>query len=149
MATWSEFAAADPELARYGEKRFERERVAYMATLNEDGSPCVNPVHPVLCHGKLLLFIAPDMPKARNLRRDGRFAMHSLVDNLSGIAGEFHLNGRASLIEDEAVRQQAVDAACYTPKAEYMLFELGVERAYSMTYEEDHVKRHEWRANGA
>jgi len=148
MATWSEFAAADPDLAAWGEKRLERERVAYVATLNEDGSPCVNPVHPVICQGRLLLFIAPDLPKARNLRRDGRYAMHSLVHDLSGTGGEFHLNGRATLIADETVRQRAIEFACYTPNGQTILFELGVDRAYSTAYEDDHVTRHEWRANG-
>ena len=148
MASWSEFAAADPDLAAWGEKRFERERVAYIATLNEDGSPCVIPVHPVICQGRLLLFIAPDLPKAHNLRRDGRYAMHSLVHNLSGTGGEFHLNGQAALIEDDAVRQRAIEAACYTPAGQTVLFELSVERAYSTAYEDDHVKRQEWRANG-
>jgi len=148
MASWSEFAAADSDLAAWGEKRFERERLAYIATLNEDGSPCVNPVHPVICQGKLLLFIAPDLPKTHNLRRDGRYAMHSLVHNLSGTGGEFHLNGQAALIEDDAVRQRAIEAACYTPAGQTVLFELSVERAYSTAYEDDHVKRQEWRANG-
>jgi hypothetical protein len=149
MASWSEFAAADSELARYGEKRFERARVAYIATVNEDGSPCVNPVHPVICEGKLLLFLSPEAAKTSNLRRDGRYALHSLVSDLSGTGGEFHLNGQATLIDDDDVRRRAIEAACYTPREQYILFELDVTRAYSATYEDNHVKRHEWRANGA
>ena len=59
MASWNEFAAAAPALAAYGEARFNRTRVAFIATLSEDGSPNVNPVVPVICEGRLLLFIEP------------------------------------------------------------------------------------------
>ncbi len=93
MATWSEFAAAAPALAAYGEARFNRARVAFIATLSEDGSPNANPVVPVICEGRLLLFIEPTSPKVRHLRHDGRYAIHSLIDHPSGVGGEFSIKG--------------------------------------------------------
>ena len=73
--------------------------------------------------------------------------MHSLVHDLSGTGGEFHLNGRATLIADETVRQRAIESACYTPNGQTILFEWAWT-APTRPHEDDHVTRHEWRANG-
>lgn len=144
MATWSEFAAAAPVLADYGEARFYRSRVAFLSTISQDGSPRVNPVEPVICGGRLLLFIPPESPKASDLRRDGRYAMHSLVDNLSGVGGEFSIKGVATPIDDPAMREQAVDASCYTPPAAYELFELGVDAALARDYDDGQLIQQRW-----
>ncbi len=144
MATWSEFATAAPTLATYGEVRFNRARVAFLATISQDGSPRVNPVAPVICQERLLLFIEPSSPKAADLRRDGRYSMHSLVDNVSGVGGEFSIKGRATPIDDPAMRQDAIDASCYTPPDEYVLFELTVDAALSRDYEEGRMLVNRW-----
>ncbi len=70
MSTWQEFAAAAPELAAFGERRFREAEVAYLATVRPDGSPRVHPVTPVLCEGNLYLFMEPTSPKSQDLRRD-------------------------------------------------------------------------------
>jgi hypothetical protein len=144
MALWKDFAAAAPDLAAYGEARFNRSRVAFVATISQDGSPRCNPVEPVICHGRLLLFIEPTSPKADDLRREGRYAMHSLVDNVSGVGGEFSIKGRAIPIDDPAMREKAVDAACYTPPDEYELFELTVEAALARDFEEGRMAANRW-----
>ena len=144
MATWSEFAAAAADLAAYGEARFYRARVAFLSTISQDGSPRVNPVEPVICNGRLLLFIPPDSPKANDLRRDGRYAIHSLVDNMSGIGGEFSIKGVATPIDDPAMREQAVDAACYSPPAAYVLFELTIDAALARDYEDGQLIQQRW-----
>ena len=144
MATWNEFAAVAPALAAYGEARFNRARIAFLSTISPDGSPRVNPVAPVICQGRLLLFIEPSSPKAADLRRDGRYSMHSLVDNLSGVGGEFSIKGRATPIDDPAMREEAVDMSCYTPPDEYVLFELTIDAALSRDYEEGQIVKSRW-----
>jgi hypothetical protein len=146
MATWSEFAAAAPALAAYGEARFNRARVAFIGTLGEDGSPNVNPVVPVICEGRLLLFIEPTSPKVKHLRHDGRYAMHSLIDHPSGVGGEFSLKGTARAIDDPVMREQAIDASCFTPTDEYVLFELSIDAALSRDYEEGALHQNRWDA---
>ncbi len=146
MFTWSEFAAAAPSLAAYGEARFNRARVAFLASVSEDGSPRVNPVVPVICEGRLLLFIDPTSPKVRDLRLDGRYAMHSLVNHPSSEGGEFSLKGYAVAIDDPAMRQQAIDAACYTPTDAYVLFELLLDAALARDYDEGKVLDTRWDA---
>lgn len=146
MLTWSEFAAAAPDLAAYGAARFRRARVAFLATVSEDGSPRVNPAVPVICEGHLLLFIEPTSPKVKDLRLDGRYAMHSLVDNPSGDGGEFSIKGRAVAIDDPIMRQQAIDASCYTPTDAYALFELMLDAALSRDYEDGQLIQSRWDA---
>lgn len=136
MATWSEFAAAAPELATWGEKLFNRSRVAFLATVQKDGDPCVHPVTPIICQGHLGLFVDPDSPNAYDLRRDGRYALHSLVDNPSGLGGEFYVTGRATPIESTDMRRKAIESSCYTPAEHHVLFELTVESASATDYAE-------------
>lgn len=144
MATWAEFTAADPKLAAWGEVRFNRSRVAFIATVAADGSPRCNPVQPVICEGRLLLFIEPTSPKVNDLRLDGRYALHSLVDNPVGIGGEFSIKGRARLVTDEEIRQQGIEASCFTPSDEYVLFELTIDAALRREYEEGKLIQHRW-----
>ncbi len=144
MPTWSEFAAAAPDLAAWGESRLNRSRVAFLATIAADGTPRVNPVTPVICEGHLLLFIAPTSPKVDNLRRNGLYAMHSLIDNPSGIGGEFSIKGTATLIADAEMRERAIDAHCYTPSEDYVLFELSIDAALARDYEEGALIQNRW-----
>jgi len=146
MVTWAEFAAAAPDLAAWGELRFNRARVAFIATVAADGSPRSNPVQPVICEGRLLLFIEPTSPKVNDLRLDGRYGLHSLIDNPTGQGGEFSLKGRARLITDEEIRQHGIEASCYTPSEDYVLFELGIDAALARDYEEGRLIQHRWDA---
>jgi uncharacterized pyridoxamine 5'-phosphate oxidase family protein len=144
MASWKEFASMSPELAAWGEKRFKRSRVAFLATVGVDGSPRVTPVQPVLCQGHLLLFTPTSSPKAADLKRNGIYAMHSLVDNPAGIGGEFSIQGRARLIEDHEIRRKALESTCYTPKGDYLLFELQIDSALARDYEEGNLIENRW-----
>jgi hypothetical protein len=144
MATWAEFAAAAPDLAAWGESRFKRSRVAFIATIAADGSPRCNPVQPVICEGRLLLFVEPTSPKVDDLRRDGRFAMHSLIDNPTGMGGEFSIKGRAKVITDADIRQQGIDASCYTPCDDCTLFELVIDAALARDYEDGQMTQTRW-----
>ncbi len=148
MATWSEFAAAEPELAQWGAARFNRTRVAYIATVGAGGAPSVSPVTPVVCEHRLLLFVEPRSPIAANLKRDGRYALHSLVDHPSGVGGQFSVSGRVLAMDDATMRQQAVEASCYTPPDDYILFELSVESAQALDEVEGEFNQH-WQVTRA
>ncbi|MBN2304243.1 MAG: pyridoxamine 5'-phosphate oxidase family protein [Anaerolineae bacterium] len=149
MASWSEFAAAAPTLAAWGEQRFNRVRVAYLATVCEDGTPHVQPVSPVVCDHHLVLFLDPDSPKAQDLCMNGRYAMHSLIDNPAGIGGEFHITGQAVEVDDTDMRRRAVEAACYTPPAGSAMFELTVESAVAIDYTDGEISQDRWQGEAA
>ncbi len=140
MANWGEFEAAAPALALWGAKRLNRSRVAYLATTQPDGSPCVQTVMPVIAQGRLYLFMD------QNSCWDGRYVMHSLVDNPAGIGGEFQISGYAVPVDDLHTREEAVKAACYTPANKYLLYELIIERAYAADYEDSTPREIRWNA---
>ena len=123
MATWGEFAEAEADLAAFGAERFENTHVAYLATKRKDGWPRVHPVSPIIGQGHLFLFMEPTSPKGHDLRRDGRYALHSSVSDPSGASGEFSVSGKAVLTDDPAIRAIATETASYTPADRYILFD--------------------------
>src|SRR5262245_16432128 len=108
MANWSEFSTASPDLASFGKRRLER-RIAYLATTRPDGSLRVHPVSPFIAGVHLFLYMEPTSPKAHDLRRDARYAMHCGVEDNTGGGGEFLVRGRAEEIDDPATRKSAFD----------------------------------------
>jgi general stress protein 26 len=142
--SWQELAEDNPELAAFGTARLVENDVAYLATVRKDGSPRVHPVTPVIGEGRLFLFMEPTSPKGHDLRRDGRFAMHSSVEDSGGGKGEFFLSGRANLVEDAAVRQSAIRLASYDIQPRYILFELSIDRALGTTYDNYGPLRRGW-----
>jgi hypothetical protein len=145
MATWKTFASATPDLAAFGAQRLGNESgVAYLATVRGDGSPRVHPVTPIVSENSLFLFMEPSSPKSNDLRRDGRYALHCAVEDMDGGAGEFVVSGKAVLIEDDQIREQAIQAAGYAPKPRYILFELMIEASSSTVYSEHGILRQQW-----
>ena len=141
---WKDLENAAPELAAFGLKRFEI-GVAYLATVRQDGSPRVHPVTPIIGQGHLFLFMEPTSPKGHDLRRDGRYALHSAVSDSNGTSGEFIITGSAKLIEDPAKRSLASQLASYVPADHYILFELSIESAVSTIYKDGKPVRQHWR----
>ena len=106
MATWSQFAEADPDLEARGRKRLAGH--AYIATTGADGRPFVHPIVPLIGNGRLFVFVQLRSPKERNLRRDGRYAMHAPLGENDE---EFIISGHAVVADDAASRKIAFRAA--------------------------------------
>lgn len=141
--SWQSLQEQDPELAAFGIERLNG-KVAYLATIRQDGAPRLHPMTPIIGQGHLFVFMEPTSPKGHDLRRDGRYAIHCAVSDNSGASGEFLVTGRARLVEDPALRALAVSLASYTPADRYILFEFDVERAASTVYPEDRPLRRAW-----
>ena len=144
MTTWKTFAQQAPELASFGKARFQS-GVAYLGTIRSDGSPRVHPVTPIIGE-QLFLFMEPTSPKGNDLRRDGRYTLHCAVEDSGGGGGEFYVRGQATFTDDASIREQAIQAASYTPKERYILFVLTVEFAFMNTYVngKPETRRWEW-----
>jgi hypothetical protein len=110
------------------------EKVMYIGTLRKDGYPRVHPFTPFVSSGRLFAFMYPTSPKGHDLKRDGRYVIHSLVKDWNGADGEFTITGRARLIEDEKTRGIAVQGCPYTPKGKYICFEFMVEECLTNNY---------------
>lgn len=141
--SWGELERENPGLVDFGAERFEG-GVAYLATTRKDGSPRVYPVTPIIGEGHLFLFMEPTSPKTHDLRRDGRYAIHSAVSDSSGSNGEFFVSGRAQLVEDAHRRALAIRFSNFEPEDRYVLFEFDLKRASSTVYEEGRPMRKRW-----
>jgi hypothetical protein len=142
--SWNDLENTVPELAAFCRQRFET-GVAYLATVRKDGSPRVHPVTPIVGQEYLFLFMEPTSPKGHDLRRDGRYALHSAVSDQNGTSGEVIIMGSATFIDDPAKRSLASRLASYTPADRYILFELSIESAVSTIYKDGNPVRQRWR----
>ena len=144
MTSWAEFAEQAPELAAFGQVRFQQ-GVAYLGTVRADGGPRVHPVTPIIGE-QLFLFMEPTSPKGADLRRDGRYTLHCAVEDSGGGKGEFYVRGRGTWTDDPLLREQAVRAASYAPQERYILFVLTVEFAFMNQYVDRGTNSRRWRA---
>ena len=149
MATWQHFTVAASELAAFGTERLAG-KVAYLATIRADGSPRVHPITPHIAQGCLFVYMDPASPKAHDLQRDSRYALHCSVEDTDGGAGEFSLRGQAQIIDDPNARAalfEAAKAAGFNPQARYVLFELDIETALATIYAGGEPTRKRWKAD--
>ncbi|HEX9097543.1 MAG TPA: pyridoxamine 5-phosphate oxidase [Candidatus Dormibacteraeota bacterium] len=100
MASWMEFATAEPALARQVEQRFGIRKHKTLATLRRDGSPRISGIEVEFAGGELFLGMMPGSLKVHDLERDPRMALHSPTldapdGHPSGWPGEAKLAGTA------------------------------------------------------
>ena len=145
MVSWGGLAAADAELAGFGQERLDG-KVAYLATIRGDGRPRAHPVRPVIGKGGLFLFLEPDSRKARDLLANGAYCMHCTMSDSSGSSGEFQITGQARRIDDQAVRAAAESVSGFRPAAKHLLFELDIAEALSTHYRGGRPHRRRWPA---
>jgi len=135
MTTWGELARQRPDLADAGRALLYQHGVglAFLATIRPDRGPRLHPMCPLLTPDGMYAFIIPS-PKQNDLRRDGRYALHSFPcpDNEDA----FYVTGRATLVSDPALRellgdQFVAERAQFSvpfPATDDVLFELDVDR---------------------
>lgn len=128
MSTWSDFNAAQPQLAstvhsllyQYGSG------LGYLATVRADGGPRIHPVAPVIAEGGLFCFLV-NSPKRRDLERDGRYALHAYPPEHSD--DEAFLSGIAEPVTDRTRAARIARAARAAPGVDWRLFELSIDVA--------------------
>ena len=101
---WSALETEAPELAALGRERLEAARLVMLGTIRADGSPRISPVEPFLIEGHLLFGAMSRSAKARDLTRDPRCAVHSIVNAPNEGEGELKLFGRVEEVRDPALR---------------------------------------------
>lgn len=133
MASWADLEIAAPELAAEGRRLFYQFGVGlgFLATVRKDGGPRLHPICPIVAEGGLYAFIIPS-PKRDDLRRDGRYAMHSFPPE--EVEDEFYVTGRAVEIVDAGVFA-AIAAAYQNPVQEHEeLFAFDIDRCLHAKY---------------
>jgi hypothetical protein len=128
MASWPEFAAAQPRLAsairalvhQYGPG------LGYLATVRADGGPRVHPVSPVITDEGMFCFVI-DSPKRRDLERDGRYALHSYPPEDSD--DEAYVSGYARRVTDVVRVSELAGTMRAKPDLSWRLYEFTVDVA--------------------
>jgi hypothetical protein len=149
MASWAEFAAAEPELAQFGwELLREEQGYAYLATVSVDGAPRVHPVVPFVADGRLVVSVDSASPKARDLRDRPGYMLHATVgDNdtefaVRGAAVEVPMHLRHATLERRELNEVDLQDG-------HVLFELDIARVDAAIWDEGPPHRQTWRADGA
>ena len=128
---WFEFAASAGDLARHAEDRLAT-APSFLATVRADGWPRVHPVGPfALRDGHLILTMYPTSPKAADLRRTSRYALHGPVEDSEGGGGEVMIRGTAE--EREPTPDDVAKG--------YIIFELFIGEVIATRYEDEPVRR--------
>ena len=145
MITWSEFERQQSVLADAGRRQFYQHGIglAFLATIRPGGGPRVHPVCPVISPAGLHLLISAG-PKQQDLRRDGRYALHSETCPPPRHDDGFAITGRAREVTDAqtagVVRGQVLterEGKVWPGFDEEVIFELGIERCLLMLTQAD------------
>ena len=101
MASWGSFAAAAPALAAKGHELIYRYGVGmgFLGTVRRDGGPRVHPICPIVTDDALFALLVPG-PKREDLKRDPRYALHSLTSAPPRHDDAFYLAGTVNEVTD-------------------------------------------------
>ena len=100
--------------------------LGYLATARADGGLRVHPVCPTVTGGGLYVSLG-ESPKCTDLRRRGRFALHTFPR--PNVDDEFFLAGSASTVDG------ATEALVHRDLAERGVHETGVEQVFELLLE--------------
>jgi hypothetical protein len=139
VASWADLTRSDPglETAAHALLTVPGFGYGYLATVRRDGGPRVHPVMPFLDEGRLKVFVVPS-PKLDDLRRDGRWALHSTGSET--VSDELHLTGRAIIVDDPSGprdperRARAIVAYGRSVEDSHVLVELAIDRLLLAQY---------------
>jgi pyridoxamine 5'-phosphate oxidase-like protein len=84
---------AQPRLAEVGRRRLVGPGVLLVATIRSDGSPRISGTEPLILGGSLWLGMLWNSMKARDLLRDPRVLLHSVITGPDGSDGEVKIRG--------------------------------------------------------
>lgn len=107
---WSDVEQSQPRLAELGRQRLLGPGVVLVGTIRRDGTPRLSPVEPYLMDGHLWLSMLWQSTKARDLLRDPRILIHSIVTSRDGGDGEYKVRGSAHVVADPDVQRAYAEA---------------------------------------
>ena len=129
MVTWAGFAAAAPEIASEGTRLIYAMGggKALLATVRGDDPPRIHPITVAVVGERLYAFIIARSPKRLDLELDGRYALHTHMDQAA--PNEFALRGRARLVDDPDERARVAIGWAFAVDDSYALFEFTIDSA--------------------
>ena len=144
---WSEIELAQPRLAGVAQQRLIAAGVVLVATTRRDGTPRLSPVEPFLLDGELWLSMMWQSAKARDLMRDSRILVHSVIASRDGAEGEVKIRGSARAEHDFAVQRRYARAVAaslgWDPQpGRFHLFAVDISHIAVISYDTDSGDQH-------
>lgn len=106
MASWTDFAAEEPDVAHRVQVLFTAHTHHTMATLRRDGAPRISGTEVELGDDGIALGMMVGTRRAADLRRDGRVALHSCTADIgedpSAWPGDAKISGTATEVAQHA-----------------------------------------------
>jgi Pyridoxamine 5'-phosphate oxidase len=138
---WAELRTRQPRLAGVGEAMLTKGGVVLVVTLRRDGLPRLSPVEPFFWEGDLWFLMLLGSLKARDLLRDPRILVHSIVTDRDGSEGEYKVRGRAVAVDGRDVQERCAAAVAeqlpWEPEAgTFHLFRVDVEDVVVIRWDE-------------
>lgn len=133
--TWQQFSAEVPAFAAAIRSRLEANRHHIIATVRENGAPRVSGIEVVFRGPHLTLGSMPGTAKARELRRDGRYALHAHPGDGSMEGGDAKIAGVAVEVADPGELAELMAADETSVPVELFRLELGEATLSSLDYE--------------
>ncbi len=109
MTSWAQVEEAEPDFARRVRGIFDAHLHKTMATLRRDGTPRISGTEATFKSGELWLGMMGQSQKARDLRRDGRVAVHSATVDTELAEGDVKVSGVAFEETDQGVLRAAFE----------------------------------------
>ncbi len=143
---WAEIATRQPALGAIAHERLIKPGALLVGTITRDGSPRISGVEPLIMDGELWLSMMQASTKARDLGRDPRVLLHSLVTGPEA-AAEIKLRGVVRTETDRQVQQRYAEAAGaelgWRPVVgHFVLFAVDVEDVSYIGYDPDTGAQH-------
>ncbi|MFJ6717173.1 MULTISPECIES: pyridoxamine 5'-phosphate oxidase family protein [unclassified Streptomyces] len=140
---WAAFEKAAPDFARTVRARFAQRPHHVLATLRRDGSPRLSGLNVDIRGGELWLGMMPGSMKAKDLRHDPRFALHSNPgEDESMPGGDVRISGRAlELLDPPELHRYAEETETPHP---FHLFHADLTEVVHVTVEGDDLVIRTW-----
>src|SRR4051794_19071800 len=138
MASWSEVEREAPDIAAAARRFLDAHVHKTVATLRRDGSPRISGTEVNLRDGELYIGSMWLATKALDLRRDGRFALHSGSDDPPGWPGDAKVAGL--FVEETDPARVAEVNGTETPGGRSHLFRADVREVVVITLNEERTK---------
>lgn len=152
MTNWNDITVTAPELASKVRARFEATGLGYLATLRPNGFPRISGLEPLFAEGELWLGMMPDSLKAKDLRRDPRFALQSANTDKQVAGGDARITAMAvETAPDELERFRKLFAAANgvePPPGSFHLFRADIVELTFLMPAGDHLVIESMRAGG-
>jgi hypothetical protein len=150
MASWNEFETDAPDLARAVRARFEATKHHVLAGLRKDGSPRVSGTEVDFVGGEMTLGSMPGAVKGRDLKRDGRFALHANPGDGSMEGGDSKLAGVAVQVPNPHAAESDSESESASASAEGVpsdadFFRLDISEVVHTSVQDDALLIQTWR----